>query len=104
MPGTGNRAAVGAHGAPDLAAYRIVDNLTLIVFTCLASASTAVTILAGQELGAGRDARAAASGAPAASRIWVHHDLCGPYRLDGGRPLPPLRTRGPGARPCRSGR
>ncbi|MEU8592389.1 MATE family efflux transporter [Streptomyces globisporus] len=44
----------------DLAAYRIVDNLTLVVFTFLGSASTAITILAGQELGRGstRNARA----------------------------------------------
>ncbi|MFJ2595185.1 MATE family efflux transporter [Streptomyces erythrochromogenes] len=37
----------------DLAAYRIVDNLTLVAFTFLGSASTAITILAGQELGRG---------------------------------------------------
>ncbi|MFI5640120.1 MATE family efflux transporter [Streptomyces goshikiensis] len=37
----------------DLAAYRIVDNLTLVVFTFLGSASTPITILAGQELGRG---------------------------------------------------
>ncbi|RFS81333.1 MATE family efflux transporter [Actinomadura spongiicola] len=36
----------------DLAAYRIVDNLTLVLFTVLASAATAITILAGQSLGA----------------------------------------------------
>ncbi|MFD4022213.1 MATE family efflux transporter [Streptomyces sp. NPDC058576] len=44
----------------DLAAYRIVDNLTLVVYTFLGSASTAITILAGQELGRGatRNARA----------------------------------------------
>ncbi|MEU6311518.1 MATE family efflux transporter [Streptomyces sp. NPDC047014] len=45
-------------GVHDLAAYRIVDNLTLVVFTFLGSASTAITILAGQELGRG-DERAA---------------------------------------------
>ncbi|MFG2097504.1 MATE family efflux transporter [Streptomyces sp. NPDC048612] len=44
----------------DLAAYRIVDNLTLIVFTCLGSAASALTILAGQELGSGNRAGAAA--------------------------------------------
>ncbi len=41
-------------GTQDLAAYRIVDNLVLVVFTCLASVSSALMILAGQELGAGR--------------------------------------------------
>ncbi|MEU6039802.1 MATE family efflux transporter [Actinomadura sp. NPDC047616] len=42
----------------DLAAYRIVDNLVLVLFTVLTSASTAITILAGQALGAGRRDRA----------------------------------------------
>ncbi|MFI0487516.1 MATE family efflux transporter [Actinomadura sp. 9N215] len=40
-------------GTHDLAAYRIVDNLTLVLFTVLTGAATATTILAGQALGAG---------------------------------------------------
>ncbi|GAB3108514.1 MATE family efflux transporter [Streptomyces calidiresistens] len=45
-------------GAADLAAYRLVDTLTLIVFTLLGSAATALTVLAGQELGGDRPDRA----------------------------------------------
>ncbi|WP_190344759.1 MATE family efflux transporter [Streptomyces venezuelae] len=52
----------------DLAAYRIVDNLTLVVFTFLGSASTAITILAGQELGRG-DTRGARSWHPTGLRL-----------------------------------
>ncbi|WP_018657393.1 MATE family efflux transporter [Actinomadura flavalba] len=51
----GFAARMGTH---DLAAYRIVDNLLLIVFTILASAATATTILAGQDLGAADPAQA----------------------------------------------
>ncbi len=47
-------------GTDDLAAYRIVDNLVLLLFTILTSASTAITILAGQALGAGHQDRAEA--------------------------------------------
>ncbi|QFG26238.1 MATE family efflux transporter [Actinomadura sp. WMMB 499] len=45
-------------GTGDLAAFRIVDNLTLVLFTVLTSAATAVTVLAGQALGAGDAERA----------------------------------------------
>ncbi|MFI6393252.1 MATE family efflux transporter [Nonomuraea sp. NPDC050547] len=45
-------------GTLELAAYRIVDNLLLIVFTVMASASASVVILAGQEIGAGQTDRA----------------------------------------------
>ncbi|MFE0153593.1 MATE family efflux transporter [Nonomuraea sp. NPDC059007] len=45
-------------GTPELAAYRIVDNLLLIVFTVMASASASIVILAGQEIGAGQTDRA----------------------------------------------
>ncbi|GAA0937270.1 MATE family efflux transporter [Nonomuraea longicatena] len=41
-------------GTPELAAYRVVDNLLLIVFTVMASASASVSILAGQAVGAGQ--------------------------------------------------
>ncbi|WP_158566858.1 MATE family efflux transporter [Actinomadura craniellae] len=51
----GFAARMGTH---DLAAYRIVDNLILVLFTVLVSATTAVTVLAGQELGAGDRERA----------------------------------------------
>ncbi|TDB88667.1 MATE family efflux transporter [Actinomadura sp. KC216] len=54
-------AAFAARMSPhDLAAYRIVDNLTLVLFTVLTSAATAITILAGQALGAGDRDRAEA--------------------------------------------
>ncbi|MEU6709387.1 MATE family efflux transporter [Streptomyces wuyuanensis] len=72
---------------PDLAAYRIVDNLTLIVFTCLASASTAVTILAGQELGAGRDDRAVAWRRTGARLLLLMLALPSAAALAFGRPL-----------------
>ncbi|MFD4246007.1 MATE family efflux transporter [Streptomyces sp. NPDC058525] len=52
----GFAARMGTH---DLAAYRIVDNLILVVFTFLGSAAAAVMILAGQELGRGNAAGAA---------------------------------------------
>ncbi|MDF5752785.1 MATE family efflux transporter [Spongiactinospora sp. TRM90649] len=45
-------------GTPELAAYRIVDNLLLIVFTVMNSAAAAITIRAGHELGARDPARA----------------------------------------------
>ncbi|GIH23599.1 MATE family efflux transporter [Acrocarpospora phusangensis] len=45
-------------GTPELAAYRIVDNLLLVVFTVMASASASVAILAGHEIGAGDHAAA----------------------------------------------
>ncbi|MFG2972293.1 MATE family efflux transporter [Streptomyces sp. NPDC048331] len=52
-------AAFAAHmSTRELAAYRIVDNLVLVTFTCLASAATALTVLAGQELGRGSAERA----------------------------------------------
>ncbi|MFE0425917.1 MATE family efflux transporter, partial [Streptomyces sp. NPDC058953] len=55
----GFAARMGTH---DLAAYRIVDNLLLVVFTVLASGASAVTVLAGQELGRGDPVRARAWG------------------------------------------
>ncbi|WP_158578480.1 MATE family efflux transporter [Spongiactinospora rosea] len=42
----------------DLAAYRIVDNLLLVVFTALSAAAAPITIMAGQALGAGDKAAA----------------------------------------------
>ncbi|GHH69105.1 MATE family efflux transporter [Streptosporangium violaceochromogenes] len=45
-------------GTLELGAYRIVDNLLLIVFTVMSSAAAPITILAGHELGAGDPARA----------------------------------------------
>ncbi|MFG3661005.1 MATE family efflux transporter [Streptomyces sp. NPDC047706] len=51
----GFAARMGTH---DLAAYRIVDNLLLVVFTVLASGASAVMVLAGQELGRGDRGRA----------------------------------------------
>lgn len=51
----GFAARMGTH---DLAAYRIVDNLLLVVFTVLASGASAVMVLAGQELGRGERERA----------------------------------------------
>ncbi|MFI6908353.1 MATE family efflux transporter [Nonomuraea sp. NPDC050394] len=45
-------------GTPDLAAYRIVDNLLLVVFTVMASASASIAILAGHEVGAGSSEQA----------------------------------------------
>ncbi|MFI6484763.1 MATE family efflux transporter [Nonomuraea sp. NPDC050663] len=45
-------------GTPELAAYRIVDNLLLVVFTVMASAASSVAILAGHEAGAGDRAAA----------------------------------------------
>ncbi|MEG3627832.1 MATE family efflux transporter [Streptomyces poriticola] len=51
----GFAARMGTH---DLAAYRIVDNLLLVVFTVLASGASAVMVLAGQDLGRGDRRRA----------------------------------------------
>ncbi|MFI6284412.1 MATE family efflux transporter [Streptomyces sp. NPDC051018] len=51
----GFAARMGTH---DLAAYRIVDNLLLVIFTVLASGASAVTILAAQEIGSGNHLRA----------------------------------------------
>jgi multidrug resistance protein, MATE family len=45
-------------GPHDLAAYRIVDNLLLVIFTVLASGASAVTVLAAQDLGHGDTTRA----------------------------------------------
>lgn len=49
---------VARMGTFELAAYRIVDNLLLIVFTAMSSAAAPITILAGHELGAADPARA----------------------------------------------
>lgn len=46
-------AFVGRLGVAELGAYRLVDNLTLILYTVVAAAGTAVGIAAGQRLGAG---------------------------------------------------
>ncbi|MBX9362999.1 MATE family efflux transporter [Streptomyces sp. WAC04114] len=51
----GFAARMGTH---ELAAYRIVDNLLLVVFTVLASGASAVMVLAGQDLGRGDTGRA----------------------------------------------
>ncbi|MFJ6636538.1 MATE family efflux transporter [Streptomyces sp. NPDC091376] len=72
---------------PDLAAYRIVDNLTLIVFTFLASASTAITILAGQDLGGGRHDRAVAWRKAGARLLLLMLALPSAAALVIGRPL-----------------
>ncbi|MGW3727475.1 MATE family efflux transporter [Streptomyces sp. NPDC000851] len=53
----GFAARMGTH---ELAAYRIVDNLLLVVFTVLASGASAVMVLAGQDLGRGDRGRAVA--------------------------------------------
>ncbi|MEU8205836.1 MATE family efflux transporter [Streptosporangium sp. NPDC049046] len=45
-------------GTPELAAYRITDNLLLVVFTVMASVSSAIAILVGHEAGAGHRAAA----------------------------------------------
>ncbi|MFF4991307.1 MATE family efflux transporter [Streptosporangium saharense] len=45
-------------GTPELGAYRIVDNLLLVVFTVMGSVAAPISILAGHELGAGDPARA----------------------------------------------
>ncbi|MCP3817582.1 MATE family efflux transporter [Streptomyces sp. A3M-1-3] len=71
----------------DLAAYRIVDNLTLVIFTFLASASTAITILAGQELGSGHHERAAAWQRTGAKLLLLMLALPSAAALALGRPL-----------------
>lgn len=40
-------------GSTDLAAYRLLDNLTLVLYNLIAAVGTGITILAGQRLGAG---------------------------------------------------
>lgn len=45
-------------GTSELGAYRIVDNLLLVVFTVMGSVAAPIGILAGHELGAGDPARA----------------------------------------------
>lgn len=41
-------------GGPELGAYRLLDNLTLVIYTLVAAAGTGVTIAVGQRLGAGQ--------------------------------------------------
>ncbi|MER6914404.1 MATE family efflux transporter [Streptomyces sp. NPDC000594] len=88
----GFAARMGTH---DLAAYRIVDNLLLVVFTVLVSGASAVTVLAGQELGGGRPARARAWGQAGTRLMLLMFALPAVAALALGRPLIALVTDDP---------
>ncbi|MGI5447644.1 MATE family efflux transporter [Streptomyces sp. CA-243310] len=82
-------------GTLDLAAYRIVDNLLLVVFTVLASGASAVTILAGQELGSGDRERADAWHRCGARLLLLFLAVPATLTLTLGRPLISLVTSDP---------
>ncbi|MEV6394588.1 MATE family efflux transporter [Streptomyces sp. NPDC051907] len=88
----GFAARMGTH---DLAAYRIVDNLLLVVFTVLASGASAVTVLAGQEFGSGDHARAAAWHRAGTRLLLLLLALPSALALAFGRPLISLVTEDP---------
>ncbi|GII89276.1 MATE family efflux transporter [Sphaerisporangium siamense] len=79
-------------GTLDLAAYRIVDNLLLLVFTMLSSAATAITILAGQALGRGDHAHAEAWRRTGAQLLLIMLAVPSAVILVLGRPLLSLIT------------
>ncbi|MFJ3921821.1 MATE family efflux transporter [Streptomyces sp. NPDC090022] len=83
-------------GTQDLAAYRIVDNLVLVVFTCLASVSSALMILAGQELGAGRREHVAAWLRTGLRMLLLTLAVPAVLAIGFGRPLMALVTEDPG--------
>ncbi|RBM23868.1 MATE family efflux transporter [Streptomyces sp. PT12] len=68
-------------GTADLAAYRLVDTLTLVLFIVLSSVSTALTVLAGQELGAGRQDRAIAWHRASRQHLLLLLAVCGALAL-----------------------
>ncbi|MGR8007673.1 MATE family efflux transporter [Streptomyces hypolithicus] len=88
----GFAARMGTH---DLAAYRIVDNLLLVVFTVLASGASAVTILAGQELGSGNRERADAWHRSGTRLLLLLLVVPSALALGLGRPLMSLVTSDP---------
>ncbi|MEU1281591.1 MATE family efflux transporter [Streptomyces sp. NPDC005805] len=88
----GFAARMGTH---DLAAYRIVDNLLLVVFTVMASGASAVTVLAGQELGRGDRDRADAWHRAGVRLLLLMLVLPAAVALVLGRPLIALATADP---------
>ncbi|MBG0857019.1 MATE family efflux transporter [Streptomyces spinoverrucosus] len=88
----GFAARMGTH---ELAAYRIVDNLLLVVFTVLASGASAVMVLAGQELGRGDHDRADAWHRAGTRLLLLMLALPSAAALALGRPLIGLVTEDP---------
>ncbi|MEV7512161.1 MATE family efflux transporter [Streptomyces sp. NPDC091201] len=88
----GFAARMGTH---ELAAHRIVDNLLLVVFTALASGASAITVLAGRELGGGDRERADAWQRAGARLLLLLLAVPSVLVLAFGRPLISLVTADP---------